>query len=142
MLLVVEIKVAEVEDSCHEGPNLVLLLLLEPDLVHATVDLLEVLPVVDVGGRVAPALLEVVVGLGRFDSVLAGVGEGVEGVERAFVGSYRDHPAPFEQVADDVSPLDGVVTPEKYLDVFSEATGVVVADGFAVPEGLEEGVAA
>lgn len=140
MLFVVKLKVAQLKNGSHHSPYLFLLLFAESDLVHRFVYFLEVFGIIDVVSSVAATLVKILISLRFFDSVGFWGSEGVEGMVGSFVGSYWNYSALFQQVTDDVGALNGEVLSEEDLNVLTEATGVIVSDGFAVSEGLQQRV--
>lgn len=63
----------------------------------------------------------------------------IENVEVPLVGSWTRDTTLLEQVVSDEGTLDAS-TLHNYLDIFSEATRVVIAKSFGVTESLQNGV--
>lgn len=140
MLLIIKLKISEVEDSSHKRPNLILFLLTKADLIHWGIDVLEVSIVVDVGCFVALTLIEVVVVLRTLNSEGAWSCQSIKGVVIPFIGPYGDHSAFLKKVTSDVAPFYSVIFAKKDLNILSKPTGVVVSHSFAVPESLQQWV--
>ena len=140
MLLIIKLKISEVEDSDHKRPNLILFLLTKADLIHWGIDVLEVGSVVDVGCFVALTLIEVAVVLRTLDSKGAWSCQSIKGVVGPFIGRYWDDSAFLKEVANDVGSLYSVIFAKKDLNILSKPTGVVVSHSFAVPESLQQWV--
>jgi hypothetical protein len=96
MLFILKIDVAHLKHHPHEFPYLRLLLLLETNFLHRSIDLMEVFKVFNVGCSIGTALFEVTVMRGLFRSKFISSCKGIEGMEGTLAWRYRYDSALFE----------------------------------------------